>query len=135
MININKGHSSRIMNACEPLRDYSWFVARGQELEAEADLETAIDQAIEEMPETFVIKRRLEAHKSEVKEMLTAEYNEKKQVELFFEDGRQEGIKEGENQLAKLMHALFDAKRDKDAVRAASDPEYRQKLYKEFQLA
>lgn len=135
MININEGHSGRIMNVCQPLREYAWFVARVQDLEAAVSLEAAIDQAIEEMPETFVIKRYLEAHKSEVKEMLTTEYNEKKQMELFFEDGRQEGRQEGENQLAKLMFALLDANRNTDAVRAASDPEYRQKLYKEFQLA
>ena len=83
MVNINRGHSVQIMNACKPLREYAWFVSRVQELEAEMGLQSAIDQAIVEMPEISEIKRYLEARKSEVKEMLTTEYNEKKQMELF----------------------------------------------------
>ena len=71
--------------------------------------------------------------------MLTTEYNEKKQMELFYEDGRQEGRKEGiqtgENRFSKLMSALFAVNRGNDAMRALNDTEYRQKLYEEFQIA
>ena len=33
MVNINHGHSAQIMDACKPLREYAWFVARVQELD------------------------------------------------------------------------------------------------------
>ncbi len=45
------------------------------------------------------------------------------------------GRKEGENDLAKLMLMLFNQGRTEDANRAAADPEYRKKLYQEFQIA
>ena len=44
------------------------------------------------MPDDFVIKPFLEAHRAEVKGMLLTEFNEAEQMELFKEDGRREGI-------------------------------------------
>ena len=71
--------------------------------------------------------------------MLTTEYNEKKQMELFYEDGRQEGIQAGiqagEKRFSKLMSILFAVNRSNDAVRALNDAEYCQKLYEEFRIA
>ena len=42
---------------------------------------------------------------------------------------------EGENRFGKLMDKLFSLNRIEDAKRCATDVEYREKLYKEFQLA
>jgi len=47
------------------------------------------------MPDDFVIKPYLMAHRAEVKGMLLTEYNEAATMELFREDGRKEGRKEG----------------------------------------
>ena len=47
------------------------------------------------MPDEYVIKPYLEAHKTEVKGMLLTEYNEAEQMELFKEEGRAEGHEEG----------------------------------------
>jgi len=47
------------------------------------------------MPSDFIIKPFLEAHMAEVKGMLLTEYDEAEQMELFKEDGRKEGRKEG----------------------------------------
>ena len=44
------------------------------------------------MPDDYVIKAFLVAHRAEVKGMLLTEYNEAEQMELFKEDGRREGI-------------------------------------------
>ena len=66
-------------------------------------------------------------------EWLTKVINESK------EEGKKEGVKQGvaqgENLLGTLMTKLFSLGRDEDAKRCAADPEYRQKLYKEFKLA
>ena len=43
------------------------------------------------MPDDFIIKPFLEAHKVEVKGMLLEEYNETQVMELFKEEGREEG--------------------------------------------
>ena len=47
-------------------------------------------------------------------------------------EGRAEGRAEGENKLSTLFKALEKAGRKDDAFKAASDTEYRQKLYEEF---
>ena len=58
-------------------------------------MSSAIDQAITAMPEDFLIKPFLVAHRAEVKGMLLAEYNEVETMELFREEGREEGRQEG----------------------------------------
>lgn len=47
-------------------------------------------------------------------------------------EGRTEGRAEGENKLSTLFKALENAGRKDDAFKAASDIEYRHKLYVEF---
>ena len=49
--------------------------------------------------------------------------------------GRAEGLKKGESLLGSLITKLKELGRADDAFRAAADPEYREKLYKEFKLA
>ena len=48
--------------------------------------------------------------------------------------GLAEGAQQGESRLAKLIETLFSLGRSQDAVRVASDPEYRRQLYSEFNL-
>ncbi|MBQ7372791.1 MAG: hypothetical protein IJW67_13100 [Blautia sp.] len=91
MININPGKNRKILDACEPLREYSWLIEKIRENVKRMDLENAVDQAINEMPEEFVLKRLLIANRTEVKEMLLTEYNEAETMEMFKEEGRAEG--------------------------------------------
>ena len=74
MLNVNSGRNQRLLEICEE------------------GAGSAIDLAISAMPDRFVIKPFLVAHKAEVKGMLLTEYNEAEQMELFKEDGRREGI-------------------------------------------
>ncbi len=46
-------------------------------------IESAIDKAITDMPEDFILKSFLVAHRTEVKGMLVSEYNETEIMELF----------------------------------------------------
>ena len=59
------------------------------------ELTAAIDKALDEMPDDYVIKPYLEANRKEVKTMLLTEYNERETMELFKEEGRAEGRAEG----------------------------------------
>lgn len=47
----------------------------------------AIDRTIDAIPDDFVTKTYLEAHRAEVKGMLLTEFNEAKAMELFREEG------------------------------------------------
>ena len=58
-------------------------------------MSSAVDRAISDMPDSFVIKSFLELHRTEVKGMLLTEYNEAEAMELFREEGRAEGRAEG----------------------------------------
>ena len=72
------------------------FIFGSEENKAKEDLGSAIDRAITDMPDDFVIKPFLVAHRAEVKGMLLTEYKEAETMQLFKEEGRAEGRAEGE---------------------------------------
>ena len=45
-----------------------------------------------------------------------------------------EGLEKGEGRFAELTQKLLQDKRYMDLEKGATDPEYRQKLYKEYQV-
>lgn len=59
-------------------------------------VDTAVDEALTNMPEDFVIKPFLMANRAEVKIMFLTEYTEKETIEGFHEDGYEAGIIDGE---------------------------------------
>lgn len=151
MLNVNMGKNNDLMADCKPLAEYAWIVdtIRKNEallkdtIEREKVLDVAIDRTIDAIPDDFVTKTYLEAHRAEVKGMLLTEYNEAKAMELFREEGRAEGRKEGRkegraqgmNTLSALIKRLLDLGRTEDVARVTSDPAYRDKLIAEFKLA
>ena len=104
-------------------------------MKKEMPLGMAIDNSLDEMPEDFSIRPLLEANRVEVKDMLLTEYNEAKNMELFRKESHAEGRAEGEHLLSSLITDLIAQGRTEDILRAATNDEYRQKLYKEFKLA
>ena len=136
------------MASCKPLDEYAWLVARIRQNEREADPAAAIDAALDAMPESFLIKRYLDANRVEVKKMLLTEYNETQTMELFKEEGREEGRiqgraegrvegrvegrAEGEIKLGILINKLMAVGRIGDIEKAATDPVSRDHLYAEF---
>ena len=91
MININYGRNMALLELCKPLKEYSWLVERIRCNKKNHELESAIDRSITEMPEDYLIKPFLMAHRSEVRGMLLTEYNEVETMQLFKEDGKKEG--------------------------------------------
>ena len=92
MINVNYGRNKKLLDNCKPLKEYSWLVNQIRSNQKNDEIESAIDRSISEMPDDFIIKPFLLAHRSEVKGMLLTEYNEAATMELFKEDGKKEGI-------------------------------------------
>ena len=79
MLNINYGKNKNLMNACQPLYEYAYLVdAIRKNQSTMKNLETAIDKAIDGMPDDFVIKRFLLQNKAEVKGMFLTEYDQDK---------------------------------------------------------
>lgn len=91
MININYGKNRELMNACQPLSDYAWFIAEIRRYNETMPIESAIDNALDNMPEESTIKEFLIANRAEVKQMCITEYNEAETMEQFRKEGREEG--------------------------------------------
>ena len=105
LININFGRNDEILQACSPLKEYTWFVecVRNNKLELGMTIEDAVDKAINMMPDDFQIKRFLDGNRAEVKNMCITEYNEAETMQMFKEEGREEGILLSIKKLMKNM--------------------------------
>ena len=100
MLNINYGKNKALMEACEPLTEYSWLVEKiRQNDKVMKNIEKAVDKTLDEMPDEFIIKKFLLMNKAEVKGMFLTEYDEKK----ILEQERQEGINEANERVAADM--------------------------------
>ena len=106
MLNINYGKNRELMEACQPLREYAWLVDKVREHQrALQNLEAAVDAAINEMPDSFVIKKFLVSNQAEVKGMFLAAYDEEKdrvkalkEQERLIREAREEAKQEAESQ-------------------------------------
>ncbi|MCM1316489.1 MAG: hypothetical protein NC040_09570 [Muribaculaceae bacterium] len=94
MININYGYNKDLLNACKPLNEYAWFVDKVRNSKTNI-FEEAVDMALAEMPDDFLIKPFLMANKAEVKHMCITEYDESRTLAEQREEGRIEGKAEG----------------------------------------
>lgn len=96
MLNINYGKNRKLMDACEPLKEYAILVDTVRRHQREKmDLDAAVDAALDGMPEEYLIKAFLMGNRAEVKKMFLTEYNEEKVLEKEREEGRREGREEG----------------------------------------
>ena len=127
MLNVNYGRNRELLEACKPLGEYSWLVAeirKNQETKDEKGVSSAIDKAITAMPDDFVIKPFLEAHRVEVKGMLLTEYNEAEAMELFKKEGLEEGVELGREEgieLGTLRTLMYFMKMNRLTVEEAAE--------------
>ena len=125
MINVNYGNNKELMKACKPLEEYSWLVAeirKNNETKDKDGTSSAIDKAITAMPDDFLIKPFLEAHRAEVKGMLMEEYNEAEVLELTREEGKEEGREEGQLKML-IMQSCRKLRKGKNASQIAEELE------------
>ena len=132
MLNINYGRNMELMEQCRPLGDYSNFVDTVRRLKEEGiPTEDAVHMAIRKLGINSPIRKYLLANEAEVSMLVITEYDEKEYGEMCKEEGRVEG----EDKLARLITALKEEGRDEEVFKAASDVEFRNKLYKELGIA
>lgn len=99
MININEGHSPKIMEKCPLLYEYSYFVAAvRRHIVGRDSLLEAIDIAVEECIGKGILADILNAHRAEVTEMLLKEYDEEFHIscekKISYEDGYEDGVQQ-----------------------------------------
>ena len=115
VIDINFNENNEILQRCRYLYEYSWLVERIREYEGNIELEKAIDKALDDMLEDFVIKKLLLENKAEVKGMLLTEWDWEKEKIKLAKAERREGIIEGE----KKGLIIGESKAYKDIIRVA----------------
>ncbi|MCR5654660.1 MAG: hypothetical protein K6G07_03345 [Lachnospiraceae bacterium] len=120
MLNVNYGHNRELLKACKPLEEYAWFVARiRSEMQKREDMEAAVDAAIDEMPEEYLIKPFLIANKAEVKGMCLTEYDEERVMRQFQRDAFEEGAASRQAEIDAINQTIADNKRtiaDKEQI-------------------
>ena len=114
---MHSGQNKELMDACKPLGEYAWLIQRIREYSKHKDIEEAVDQAIDELPEDFEIRPFLVGHRAEVKSMCITEYNVEETMLLFKEQGREEGIGIGEqNRANKMAERMIRANEPGDKI-------------------
>ena len=125
MININEGHSRKIMEKCPLLYEYSYFVAAvRRHIVGNDSLLEAIDAAVEECIGKGILTDILRAHRAEVTDMLLKEYDEEFHIscekKISYEDGYEDGVRQGN---AKLEEANQKVEILARKLRGCSDEE------------
>ena len=96
MLNINLGHNRELMERCDTLRQYAQFVAEVRSCLAQmGQLETAVDQAVENCIREGVLSEFLSAHRAEVFNVILYDYNEQEHIAMERAEAEEEGIEKG----------------------------------------
>ena len=91
VINLNHEANSDLLSRCKPLYDYTYLIGKIQLYHKTMMIEDAVDKAVDECIENDILHDFLIAHKSEVKSMYLAEFDEA----AFKKGAREEGLEEG----------------------------------------
>ena len=98
-LNINEGHNGELMEQCQILREYAQYVAKVREYARTTELNTAVEQAVNDCIQNGILAEFLRKHKSEVIAMSIFEYDkeeeEKKLRKAEYEAGYNLGYDTG----------------------------------------
>ena len=100
-LNINEGHNSQLLEQCQILREYAQYVAKVREYAGSTDLDTAVEQAVNDCIQSGILAEFLRKNKSEVIAMSIFEYDKEEEERKLRKAEYEAGLKEGELQKAK----------------------------------
>ena len=120
------------------LNGYAQLVAKIREYEKNNATETAVDFAIDYCIKHNLLKKFLEIHKAEVKDMIMTSTTFEEAMELLkketrkegLEKGRIEGRAEGENLFARLVSQLLSEGKTEELKVVTEDENKRNEYYK-----
>lgn len=121
VLNINYGKNRRMMERCQKLEEYSFFISRIRFYEEEGiPMVEAVDRAIEESIGKGVLAEFLRKNRDEVRDMILTEYNEQKHIEnekkWSYEEGLQLGEEIGEARGIQLGEKIGKIQAVKDMI-------------------
>ena len=133
LLNINPGYNNDIVNACKTLSDYVIYTSRVRAYAEQMKIEDAVERAITECIVEGILVDFLTKYKAEAKKMSIYEYDEERQRIWDREEGKEEGLKEGERFVA-LTKILLKEKQTEKLLKATEDKAYREILFQEYNL-
>ena len=86
MLNVNRDHNKKLMEACRDLKDYAEYVDRVRKYARELSLSEAVERAITECIWEGILKEFLEKNRAEVKKMSIYEYDQEKHIRMERQD-------------------------------------------------
>lgn len=144
--NINLGHNQELLGACRMLKEYAQYVETVRIFAREESFSEAVEHAVDHCIRNEILSEFLSKNRAEAIAVSIFEYNEEKHMksereewrEIGREEGRQEGHTEGriegENRTIRLMQHLTDSDKTEELKRALTDQEYREQLYRKYNL-
>lgn len=136
MLNINYGKNRELMERCRTLKEYSQYVALVREFAKTEPIGEAVDHAVTQCIKNGILKQFLQQQRAEVVAMSIFEYDEEEEKrklrEAEYAYGKEEGTRQGEDILSRLIAVLLE-KGDMDSVRrAVKSGRDREALYKKY---
>lgn len=128
--NVNIGYNPELLEACRLLKEYAQYVEQVREFAKKLPLVEAVEQAVDYCIKNDILADFLKRNRAEAIEMSIFEYDEEKHLKNEQEFWK----KKGEVRLAKLMQLMLDNGRSEEFQQVLTDSEYREQLYKEYQL-
>lgn len=102
--NINGRNNIRLKEKCPALFEYSYIVDLIQKGQKEGrDLFECIEEILNNLPDTYVLKGLLLAKRSEVMNVLFKEYTEEDYKKTGYNDGLNDGVNIGKREVAKNL--------------------------------
>ncbi len=134
VININKGHNAKLMEACKDLCDYAEYTYWVRKYAESMSIEAAVDKSIKKCSREGFLKDFLEKHRTEARAMSIYEYNEEKHMRMEREDAFEDGRKIGQEIILNLISKMSaDGKADQ-IWRLAKEPAFYEKMMKRYNL-
>ena len=114
VLNINSGNNSGLLHKCKSLKDYMTFVnkVRHKKNVEKKDIETAVNEAIDECIQENVLSDFFRKNRSEVVGVSIYEYDEEGHMEILKEEQYQRGVADGiqkgiEKERKAKVHAII----------------------------
>lgn len=130
--NINRGNNEELMDACQTLREYALYVEQVRMYAKQMPLAEAVAKAVDYCIDAGILAEFLKKNRAEAIKVSIYEYDEELHFQTLKEEGREEGLLQGEHRLNQLYSILIDTDRLEDLKHATKDKTYREQLMLEL---
>lgn len=138
MLNINCGHNKELLAQCRLLQEYMLYVECVRTYARKMKLDEAVERAVDECIQKGILREFLSRYRSEAIAVSIFEYDEEREKEKLrraeYKAGEEQGSRSERERFRQLSVKLQESSRIEDLLRATTDFEYRDALYREYEI-